>query len=362
MITLMFISVMVILLYALLKWVLRPLEESNEMILEPMKEQGEITAVLKTPTLDLSKIPKYKGENIKQFIYRPSSLNDYIGQAEAKDLIKLNIKKINELKAVHFLISSIKGGVGKTTLAYIIANQLNASIIDRIGADFDDPKVIENILYQINDSENYTVLFIDEIHNLSKVNAERYFYRLMEDFTIQGLKIKPFTLIGATTNKDDIIKRMPPFIRRFQVPIPLKSYNPLELIKLLKQYNIQLFPEKKVNNDVYEVISKNCKLTPAIAITLLEDYVIEKDINKILKIRRIVKDGLTDMDIKILQILESNDKPIGEGSLAQRVGLNQGSYRIIYEPYLAEQGYLIRSARGRVIGKKGSKILEDISL
>lgn len=316
--------------------------------------------VLKPDSLNLSNIPEYKGEGAKKFIFRPETLQQYIGQEHAKDIIKLNIKKIKSMKSVHFLISSTKGGVGKTTLAFIISKLLNANMIERIGADFDDPKQIESVLKIINSTEKYSVLFIDEIHNLSKINAEKYFYRLMEDFTIQGKQIKPFTIIGATTDKDTIVKKMPPFITRFQVPIELKGYTIEELIILLKQYKNQMFELENVDAEIYDVIAKNCKFTPRIAISLLEDYIVENDINKVLKYHRIIKNGLTETDIKILKTLNSCGKPIGLENIANRVGTSKGNYRIIYEPFLTEMGYIITTPRGRIIGEEGKKILEGL--
>lgn len=306
--------------------------------------------------LDLSNIPEYLGA-IKSYNFTPQYLQEYIGQKKAKQIIQLNLKKIDIMNPPHYLISSIKGGVGKTTLGFIIANMLQAKLIDHIGADFEDPKVMEKILYQINSESSHTVLLIDEIQNLSKKTAEQYFYKLLENFTIQGKKIKPFTCVACTTDKDVLMRYMQPFVTRFKAPIELEQYNIDDLIKILKQYKRILFDDIIINEEIYTIIAKNCKYTPRIGLGLIEDYIILKNIDKVLECHGIMEGGLTKIDANILKILQ-NKKPMGAGAIAQMAKLNKSSYEYIYEPFLVEEGYIYRTLRGRVISEKGMEFIE----
>jgi Holliday junction DNA helicase RuvB len=317
--------------------------------------------ILKNSTLDPSKIIPYEGEptSQKKFIFRPQSLEEYIGQEDCKDMVKLNIEKIKKVQIVHFLLSGAAGH-GKTTLAYIIRNMLGGEILEYIGNQIQNPEQVIDIINRINTTKlPYPVLFIDEIHNVPPAICEN-FYTAMEDFKLLGKQIKPFILIGATTRKDDMVKKVKPFVDRFQVPIILEKYKEQEIVKIIKQYLNQLHPNNHVKAADIEILAKNCKLTPRIALAFVVDLMVSGDVNKVLKCRRIAKDGLTYKDVEILRQLASVKTPMGEEALAQSVGLDRSDYRILYEPYLAEQGYMARTSRGRQIKDKGVQFLQTI--
>lgn len=323
------------------------------------KENLPSEVVIKKPHFNTDAIKSYNKET-KKFIYRPQTLEEYIGQDKAKELIRLNVKKINELRAVHFLISGDKGH-GKTTVAHIIKNLLDGEIIERVASQLSDPNQLIEIINTINKSEKYPILFLDEIHNLT-VDLAETLYPIMEDFKVAGKLVKPFTLIGATTEKNILVKNCPPFVDRFQVQIELEHYTASNIVEIITQYHKQLYPGYTVPQKTFNIISQNCKFTPRIAITLLEDSLIEPDINKVLQYHRIVKNGLTETDVRIIRALKKNVKPMGEEAISQVVGVSRADYRTVYEPFLVKQGYVMRTSRGRTTGHNADALLQGLKI
>jgi len=309
--------------------------------------------------LNVSNITEY--EETKKFIYRPKFLNEYIGQEKAKNLVKLNIRKINEIRFVHFLLSGFRG-CGKTTLAHIIKNQLNADMIECVAGELTRPEHIIEKINQINNSTaEKVILFIDEIHSLNPNLAETL-YSVMEDYTLSGKHIKPFILMGATTEKNILMEKLAPFVDRFQVQIELEEYKIEDIVEILKQYKYQLYENKNVPVNNMKIIAENCKATPRVAISLMEDNLVEKNINQVLQYHRILKDGLTDIDLKILEALEELDRPVGESALAQLTNMNRKDYSSLFEPYLISKRYILRTPRGRVITEKGIQFLKEFKI
>jgi len=130
-------------------------------------------------------------------------------------------------------------------------------------------------------------------------------------------------------------------------------------MKILQQYKDQLYTEDKVAKEILETISNACKFCPRISISLLEDYIVEQDITKVLKNRRIVKGGLNEIDIKVLAVLNKATRAIGANSLSQRIGISQKQYIQEFEPFLVEYGYIER-VPSRIISDKGKKFLNEI--
>jgi len=319
------------------------------------------TIIIKDPYFNPTKIRPYVAEGDakpKKFIYRPELLTQYIGQEKAKELVKLNLKKIKVLKPVHFLISGHRG-CGKTTLAHIIKNHLGSEMIERVAGEIQNADQIADLVNEINSTEReFPILFIDEIHALKPQLCEN-FYPIMEDFKVAGINIKPFILIGATTEKNILMNKVAPLVDRFQVQVELEKYREKDITTILHQYHKQLFPDKSVPENTYDTISKNCKYTPRIAISLLEDNIVEPDMKKILECHKIIKDGLTDTDINVLEFLKMVGKPIGGKSISMAIGISSADYSTVYEPYLVEKQYVIRTNRGRILSEKGTKFLEE---
>jgi Holliday junction DNA helicase RuvB len=294
-----------------------------------------------------------------KYIYRPKNLLEYIGQERAKDLVNLNLQKIRTIKPIHFLISGNKG-CGKSTLAGIIGKELNFPITYHIGGAFTMEALIK-FLSKNQDSNDPQILFIDEIHNLEKTLGE-YLYPIIEDFILpegNNLKLKPFIFIGATTEKNALIKKFAPLIDRCQADIILEPYRPEDIKAILKQYNDKIY-QANIFEEVYDLLSKNTRLTPRIALAFFDDYMVCQDTQKVLSAHRIIKDGLTTSDIQILQHLKEVGKPIGIETLAMIVGITKVDFNYVIEPYLINQGYLSRTARGRIITQKGERLLQEL--
>ena len=303
----------------------------------------------------------YTPEEVKptKFIYRPKNLQEYIGQERAKDLVGLNLEKIRNIKPIHFLISGNKG-CGKSTLANIIANELDYKITWHIGGSF-SMEALNKFLVKNQESPEPLILFVDEIHNLDKSVGE-YLYPVIEDFILpegDNLKLKPFIFMGATTEKNMLVKRFAPLIDRCQADIVLEAYRPEDIKEILKQYNEKIY-QLNISNEVYELLSFNTRLTPRIALAFFDDYVVTKDIKRVLNAHRVVKNGLTLSDILVLQHLKEVGKPIGIETLAMIIGVTRVDFNYVTEPYLINQGYMSRTARGRIITSKGETLLQEI--
>jgi Holliday junction resolvasome RuvABC ATP-dependent DNA helicase subunit len=164
---------------------------------------------------------------------------------------------------------------------------------------------------------------------------------------------------SATINKDLLIKQTPDLLDRIQHQIQFKRYNDEEIMTIIKQYKEELYHEENISEEILLQIARNCKYNPRLSLGLLEDYIITRDIEKTFKDRRIVKDGLTDIDIKILEVLSQSNRAIGANALSQRVSLTQNQYVREFEPYLCEFGYVVR-VPSRMITDKGHQILKEL--
>lgn len=293
------------------------------------------------------------------FNYRPKNLDEYIGQANAKALVELNVQKIKTIKPVHMLISGIKGG-GKTTLAGIIANQLDFQLHYYIAGSF-TMEALQDFLLANEDGDRPHILFLDEIHALEKKIGE-FMYPILEDFVIgqNNHKIRPFIMIGATTEKYTLVKKFAPLVDRCGVDLVLEQYTSEDIKLIIKQYN-QKIHQLNVPDEIYNILSKNVRYTPRIAINLFDDYAVCKDLNRVLRSHRIIKNSLTDIDIKILKHLAEINKPIAQETLAIIGGVDKSDYRLTIEPFLLQEGYLSRTSRGRCVTLKGVTLLGEIN-
>ncbi len=322
-----------------------------------LEEEEPQEIILKEGSFDVSKIKEYKPEvEIKKFIFRPQTFDQFIGQGLNKERILMNIEKIKMGIKTHFFFDAIQGH-GKTTMAYLIAKELNAHMIERVGQQVCDEDLV-NIINEMNScKEEYIVLFIDEIDTLNPKICKT-FNTMLEDFKVAGKNIKPFIFIGATINKFLVKLRSPDTLDRISTQIRFHRYSKKEIEKIIKQVYNQLFKQYDVPQNAFEVISANCKYSPRISTTMLEDFIVAKDVNKVLEYYEVVKDGLTKTDFKVLQALaDNNGKPLGGKALAQRIGINEKDYTEIYEPFLCEFGYMVRGQRGRLLSAKGKEIL-----
>jgi len=321
-------------------------------------DDNEQSIVLKNPKFNTSLIQSYQGcETAVNFEFRPQTWKQFIGQSEAKSRINTLKKKIDRGMKSHLFIDGIRGH-GKTSFIKLFAKDINAKLIEKVGNQIDLDSLID-IINEINNSKQKNViLFIDEMDSMDS-KIIKVLNPIIESFEIDKKKIKPFIFAGATINKHELIKNNPDTLDRIPTHIKFKRYNHKEISIILKQYQEQLYNDTPVSDEVIKVIAENCKFNPRTSIGLLEDYIVEKNINKVLKDWRIVTEGLNAVDIQILTTLYNAPKPMGANALALKVGLSPKEYSREYEPFLYEYNYLLR-VPSRIISEKGKELLHKL--
>lgn len=331
-------------------------ETMNIPIENAPQGQQTINVKIKDNSVDANRIIEYTGELPRKFEFRPENFSQFIGQEEAKDRAKTIIKKAKMNLKSHFLVDGIRGH-GKTTFVHLIQKELGGKIIEYIGRQINEDNIVD-IINEINTSqERFVVLFVDEFDSMES-KVVKILNPIIETFELSGKKIKPFIFAGATINKHELIRNNPDTLDRIPFQVKFKKYNAEELITILKQYHAQLYADIEVSDTIFYTIATSCKFNPRTAIGLLEEYIVEKNIEKVLKNNNIVLNGLTKIDIKILDVL-ANVKRMGANALAMRVGLSEREYITEFEPFLVEYGYINRIPN-RVIAEKGQDILKQL--
>ncbi|TFH15627.1 MAG: Holliday junction branch migration DNA helicase RuvB [Lentisphaerales bacterium] len=297
---------------------------------------------------------------------RPTRFSEFVGQQKVKERLQLSVEAARGREDVldHVLLSG-PPGLGKTTLAHILADEMGVNIKVTSGPVVDKPGTLAGLLTNLERGE---VLFIDEIHRLQKA-VEEYLYSAMEDFVIdividQGpqarsvrLNLPKFTLIGATTRSGLIAA---PLRSRFGTTNRLDYYEAPDLVSIIKRSARIL--DVDIDEGGAEEIAGRSRGTPRIVNKLLRwvrDYAQVKAGNKIdrdtadkaLGMLEIDGYGLDEMDKRILNAIMQtfSGGPVGLGSLAVAVGEEADTIEEVYEPYLIQEGYLMRTAQGRTV-------------
>lgn len=322
---------------------------------EKQNKPTEVT--IKQNQFDINKLNEYVGEEFKTFEFRPQTFEQFIGQKEAKERAKTIIKKAKKKLKSHFLVDGIKGH-GKTCYVELIAKELNAHLIKRIGRQIEVDNLVE-IINEINNSKSdYVMFFVDEIDTMNW-KVIKVLNPIIESFEICGKRIKPFIFVGATINKYILINKNPDTLDRIPIHIKFSRYNTEEITQILNQYISYLYSNEKINLNDVKIISENCKFNPRTAIGLLDELIVEKDINKVLNNCHIIKNGLTTKDLEILQTLNKSKRALGANCLAMKCKLSEKEYLTEFEPFLLEYDFINR-VPSRIITNKGKELLNEL--
>lgn len=300
---------------------------------------------------------------------RPSSLDEYVGQSEIKENLNIFIKSsLMRGESLDHILLYGPPGLGKTTLAYIIANELGTNIKTASGPSIEKTGDLAAILSTLEEGD---VLFIDEIHRIPRY-IEEVLYPAMEDFYLdivvgsegssRNIKINlpHFTLVGATTRAGDLSS---PLRDRFGIIAKLNYYTEDELYNIVKRTSRVL--DTPITDDAASELARRSRGTPRIANRLFKrvrdfalvygDGIINEDIlSTSLDRLKVDKTGLDETDRLLLTaIIERfNGGPVGLEALASSIGEEATTIEDVYEPYLLQHGYLKRTTRGRMVTDK----------
>lgn len=305
---------------------------------------------------------------------RPATLKEFVGQQKVIQNLSVFIRAARKRgEALDHVILSGPPGLGKTTLAFIIAREMGVQIKPTTGPVLEKPGDLAGLLTNL---EKGDVLFIDEIHRLNPV-IEEYLYSAMEDYKLDividsgpnarsvQIELNHFTLVGATTRKGLLTA---PLRARFGIDMRLDYYD-VELLQHIARRTAGILNFGITDKGAYE-IARRSRGTPRIVNKLLRrtrdfaqvdglDAIDDAIADKALNALDVDKNGLDEMDIRILKAIVENYEggPVGLGTLAVAVGEDKGTIEEVYEPFLIKEGFMQRTPKGRVATSKSYQYL-----
>jgi Holliday junction DNA helicase RuvB len=303
---------------------------------------------------------------------RPGSFDEFIGQPKTVANLQVGIKAARKRKEAldHVLFSGLPG-LGKTTLAKLIAFEMKGQLHTTMGPILKRPGDLVGTLTKLQEGD---ILFIDECHRML-ADVEEFLYTAMEDFQISinmetgmagrtiTLPLKRFTLVGATTREGLLSE---PFRARFGILEKLEWYPVADLVKILHRSARIL--QVEIDEESAGLLAQRARGTPRVAnryLRRVRDLAQVKSAKKItrpialeaLAMLGVDEAGLEDMDRKILRALITNAGPVGIKTLAVAVGEEEGTIEEVYEPYLIQNNFLVRTSRGRRATEKAAQHL-----
>lgn len=315
-----------------------------------------------------------QGQEVK---LRPRNFSEFIGQRQVVENISVMVKSAQlRQEAMDHVLLSGPPGLGKTSLAMIIAEALGSHLYVISGPAIERKGDLAAIITNLQERD---VLFIDEIHRMP-ISVEEILYSAMEDFRLdivlgQGpaartmqIDIPPFTLIGATTRSGLLSS---PLRDRFMANLHFTFYEEKDLAVILKNNAKKL--QIEITTEALHEIARRSRGTPRIALRILRrvrDFALvhqhsqveQADVMKCLTMMQIDAFGLDDMDRRILTVMQEyyEGGPVGIEALCATLGEDRGTIEDVYEPYLLQNGFLTRTARGRMLSQKSKDHLSDV--
>ena len=322
----------------------------------------------------LVEIEKFDTEELTERNLRPDAWDEYIGQEQIKKNLSVFIEASKKrAEALDHVLFYGPPGLGKTTLALIIANEMRSSIKVTAAPMIEKSGDLAAVLTNLEEGD---ILFIDEIHRLSPA-VEEILYSAMEDFRLdiiigsgpaaQTVKIDlpRFTLIGATTRAGMLSN---PLRDRFGMSFRMNFYEPEELSLIIQQASRKL--SKEIVHEAAMEIAKRSRGTPRIALRLLrrvrdfsdvadEEHILLDRTKFALEQLGINTYGFDEMDIRLLEyLMQAKGRPMGLSTIAAAISEDEGTVEDVLEPYLLANGYLERTARGRIATQKSYEVLK----